>query len=86
MKSQLTHHDNNAIYNLSQNVEQHPLLLKIMTRAMLENQTEMLSALQPDMTRMDIQGEAKQHSILQAAIHYIYSNSHFKIHTYIMRN
>jgi len=48
------------------------LLLKIMTRAMLENQTAMLSTLQAEMTRQDIQGEAKQHSILQAAIHYIY--------------
>jgi len=73
MKRQLTHHDDKAFYNLSQNVEQHPLLLKIMTRAMLENQTAMLSTLQAEMTRMDIQGEAKQQSILQAAIHFIYN-------------
>ncbi|MDM8558013.1 hypothetical protein [Candidatus Parabeggiatoa sp. HSG14] len=73
MKSQLPHHDDNAIYDLSDNVEQHPLLLKIMTRAMLKNQTAMLSALQPEMIRTDIQGDAKQQSILHAAINYIYN-------------
>lgn len=54
-------------------VEKNPLLLEIGTRAMLEKKTALLSALQAKMTRMDIQGEAKQQSILHAAIEHIYN-------------
>jgi energy-coupling factor transporter ATP-binding protein EcfA2 len=52
-------------------VEKNPLLLEIVTRAILKKQTVMLSALQTAMTETD--SEAKQQSILHAAINFIYN-------------
>jgi len=54
-------------------VEKNPLLLEIVTRAILKKQTLMLSALQTAITKTNEQGEAKQQSILHAAIHFIYN-------------
>jgi hypothetical protein len=48
------------------------LLKSIMTPAICENHAAMLSALQPEKARTDSQGEAKQQSLLDAAINYIY--------------
>ncbi len=54
-------------------LENNPLLLKIAIQATLENETALLSALEAEMTRTDIQGEEKQQSILRAIIKYIYN-------------
>jgi hypothetical protein len=64
--------DSDDIRALPRQLEGHPLLLEIVTRANFTNQDAMLAALQPEITRTDIQGEAKQQSILHAAINYIY--------------
>lgn len=61
------------IPNLYSQLEKNPLLLEIVTQAILKKQTLMLSALQTAMTETSKQGEAKQQSILHAAIHFIYN-------------
>jgi len=77
IKSTLKRHkvayDDNYIRNLYLQLEKNPLLLKIAIQAILEKQTALLSALQPEMTGTDIQGKVKQQGILHAAINYIYN-------------
>jgi len=53
-------------------LEKNPLLLKIAILAE-KKETALLSVLQAEMTRTDIQGEEKQQTILRAAINYIYN-------------
>lgn len=60
------------IPNLYLQLEKNPLLLKIAIQAE-KKQTALLSALQAEITRTDIQGEEKQQSILRASINYIYN-------------
>ncbi|HID99161.1 MAG TPA: CHAT domain-containing protein [Thiotrichaceae bacterium] len=77
MKSTLKrHHISDNDYNiriLYSQLGKNPLLLEMATRAILENKTALLSALQTAMTETDKQGEAKQRHILQAAINTIYN-------------
>jgi energy-coupling factor transporter ATP-binding protein EcfA2 len=77
MKSRIKrHHISDNDYDIRTfylQLEKNPLLLEMATRAILENQTAILSALQTAMTATDKQGEAKQHSILQAPINTIYN-------------
>jgi tetratricopeptide (TPR) repeat protein len=62
-----------TIYALPRQLEGNPLLLDIVTRAIFENQTAMLSALEPEMTRTDKQRDEKQQVIFQTAIRCIYN-------------
>jgi len=75
MKSTLKRHNisdrDYDIPNLYSQLEKNPLLLEIAIQAILKKQTALLSTLQTAITETDKQGEAKQHSILQAAINFI---------------
>jgi hypothetical protein len=72
LERQQINYANDKIHELHQQLAQHPLLLEIVARAIVKNQTALLSALQPAMTKTDIQSEAKLQSILHAAFNYIY--------------
>jgi len=72
LERQQINYANDKIHELHQQLAQHPLLLEIVARAIVKNQTALLSALHPEITKTDIQSEAKLQSILHAVFNYIY--------------